>query len=355
MARRPSPAITPFFYVTFAAIVLEAVFNREFLSAVFPLGMAGVSLDQVGPALRAFYIIGGYAFGILTLFVPITLLASALSGSLRGGLAKLYALFVAAAVLTSILMDLQHLAAGIDNPVNSSPTETIVLVASTILALAVAAAMAARQPTLLAAPIILMVVTEVLGLLYLLGNVVTANFNVGWGSSIGGAASFAEPYFGTAAGLLFTVLGAPRILSDRPHIKYSYLATLLVGGLIEYLVMTNFLRGSSIVLGTIIIYDFGFLGVNNTNVVFLVFSAISSFVTGWYLFGCGLDSRDDRFYFGFAALVFVMTGLVFVSETVTTYILLPLVASSIVALYARLREGAEGVEAKVGDTSKIRL
>ncbi len=297
------------------------------------MGEAGVNIQSVAPILTAVYIVGGDAFGVLNLIVPVTLLATVFIVRMRSVGGQVYAVFLVVATLTSLVMDLQHIYAGLDNPVNPPPTETLVLLLSVFACLTLASSSVWAKKNTLALPLTLMLITEAVGLAYVLGNVVTANYGVQLGSAVAGALASSEPYLGGIAGIGFTVLGGRQIALRPGKTRYLYVATLAFGALVEYLIMSNVLAGSSIVLGTIIIYDFGFLGVTNSNVVFLVLAAISSFITGWYLLASSSKPRDHVFYYGLASLILIVTGLVFDSEVVTTYILLPLVAASVVVSY----------------------
>ncbi|MEM3710540.1 MAG: hypothetical protein QW453_00620 [Thermoprotei archaeon] len=313
--------------------MVEAIFNREFLAAVLPLGVAGVNIQQIAPILTAIYIIGGKAFSLLTLFVPTTLLASLFLAEIKSRMGKTYMFFLFLATITSIVMDLQHLSAGLDNPVNSPPTETLILLLSVVGCMVLTILRLASKPRPLSLTLILTVLTATFGAVYILGNVLTANYGVQFGSTLAGGLATLEPYLGTLAGLAYTIVGGRRIFAHKGVVGIMYIGTLLVGYILEYLVMSNILAGSSIVLGTIIIYDFGFLGVTNSNVLFLVFAAISAFITGCYLFASTLSDKDEWFYYGFAGLMLIIIGLVFDSEVVTTYILLPLISLTLIIVY----------------------
>lgn len=246
--------------------------------------------------------------------------------------------FLFVATITSIVMDIQHVSAGLDNPVNSPPPETLILLLSVVACLILASLWLAVKPNWFSPPLILMILTTALGFLYILGNVLTANYGIPSGSTFAGVLASIEPYLGILAGLAYTVIGGWRIMDNKGKLRIAYIVTLLGGYTLEYFIMSNVLAGSSIVLGTIIIYDFGFLGVTNASVVFLVFAAISAFTTGCYLVASTLSGsggrRDASFYYGLAGLILIVTGLVFDSEVVTTYILLPLISSTLIVVYA---------------------
>jgi len=280
------------------------------------------------------YIVGGKAFSLLTLLVPTTLLASLFLTKIETKTGKTYMLFLFVATITSIVMDIQHLSAGLDNPVNSPPPETLTLLLSVVACLVIAFLRLAVRPSWFSLPLIPMILTTVLGFLYILGNVLTANYGVPSGSSLAGGSASLEPYLGTLAGLAYTVVGGRRIVTSKGGLRIAYIITLLAGYTFEYLIMSNILAGSSIVLGTIIIYDFGFLGVTNTSVVFLVGAAISAFITGCYLVVSTLRGKGPYFYYGLSGLILIVIGLVFDSEVVTTYILLPLISSTLIMIYA---------------------
>jgi hypothetical protein len=80
-----------------------------------------VNIQQIAPILTAIYIIGGKAFSLLTLLVPATLLVSLFLAKIESKTGRAYMLLLFVATLTSIVMDVQHLSAGLDNPVNSPP------------------------------------------------------------------------------------------------------------------------------------------------------------------------------------------------------------------------------------------
>jgi hypothetical protein len=295
-----------------------------------------VNIQQIATILTAIYIIGGKAFSLLTLLVPATLLVSLFLAKIESKTGRAYMLLLFVATLTSIVMDVQHLSAGLDNPVNSPPPETLILLLSVVGCLVIASNKLVIKPSWFSLPLILMILTEALGLLYILGNVLTANYDVYSASTLAGDLASMEPYFGVLAGLAYTFVGGRYIMASRGKLRIAYTVTLLGGYTLEYFIMSNVLAGSSIVLGTIIIYDFGFLGVTNTSVVFLVFAAVSAFTTGCYLVASTLRAgkKDASFYCGLAGLILIITGLVFDSEVVTTYILLPLISSTLIVVYA---------------------
>jgi len=98
------------------------------------------------------------------------------------------------------------------------------------------------------------------------------------------------------------------------------------------LVMTNALPGSATVLGTIIIYVFGFLGVTDQMVPYLVFAAFCSFIVGVFLMAALRKKDRSGFFLGLGATLLVITGLVFDSENTTTYLLMPLTACASLVL-----------------------
>jgi len=86
-----------------------------------------VNIQQIAPILTAIYIIGGKAFSLLTLLVPATLLASIFLTKIESKTGRSYVFFLFVATITSIVMDIQHVSAGLDNPINSPPPETLIL------------------------------------------------------------------------------------------------------------------------------------------------------------------------------------------------------------------------------------
>ncbi|MCL5788768.1 MAG: hypothetical protein M1357_03065 [Candidatus Marsarchaeota archaeon] len=311
---------------------VEAFFNREFLAAVLPLGSAGVNIAEVSPAIRAFYVIGGYSFGVLTLLAPAALLASGiLKPSTRLlATASLYASALGAVV--AVAMDVQHVQEGINSIFQSSSAgESLILLGLVTCSVIFAALVVLQHRDLMGLALAVMLLTELLGILFLVGNIVTANFGgEGW-STLGGFSAAAEPYAGTLGGLLFAAAGGYRILGKKGGIRWGYVAALLVGVAIEYAVMANVFPGSSIVLGTIIIYDFGFLGVTDTLVPLVVFAGIASFITALFLLA--MRGGQNTTFAGLTGLLLIITGFVYASETVTTYILLPSLAAAMASIW----------------------
>ncbi|MEM3670819.1 MAG: hypothetical protein QW767_03640 [Thermoprotei archaeon] len=320
--------------MSFVIVLIEAIFNREFLASVLPLGTAGVNISQVSPMITAFYYIGGYAFGIMTLLVPATLIFVAILGVGEGASARTVMYLGALAAFVSVVMDLEHVGAGVSNIFqNTSPLESLLLLSSVFASVALSACLVFKRAYRVALPVGAMLFTELLGLLFLIGNIITANFKVPFGTQAGAFAAELEPYVAAVAGFAFTLMGAAIILKKKTAWRTVYLACLVLGALIEYLIMTNILHGSSIVLGTIIIYVFGFLGVTNAFVSVIVFSAITSFITACFLFGLGRNHDIVEEYAGLIGLLLIVTGFVYASETVTTYILMPALCSSAAGIW----------------------
>lgn len=332
--------LRPFIGVTVVVLILESVFNREFLASVLPLGLSGMNVFSFATPIRVIYVVGGQAYGWLTLFVPVTLIAASILLNWRSVGARVFEVAAIASVLFALIMDFEHMSAGLNNIFGTPPVLlSLLLLAGVFLGTAAAAVTAFRAREMLSISVGLMLLTELLGLALLFGNIVTSSYRVELGSVIAGYFAQLEPYFGSVGGILFGIFGGAQVFRLSRAKIGIYLASLTVGILVEFLVMANVVKGSSIVLGTIIIYDFGFYGVTNQLVSVVVFSAIFAFVTALFLALTRLKRGGSRNYQALAALVLIMTGLVFDSENVTTYILLPLMGALLIFISVEFGDG----------------
>jgi|GEM_PF-1651293 hypothetical protein len=337
--RGDEPLISYFFYVLFAAAVAELVANRAFLASVIPVGVTGVNIHVLQAPLTALYFVGGKAYSLLNIFVPATLVAFPFlrpkSSPLRGE----YLVLLVCAVGLALLMDAQHVAAGISSSYqNASALESSALIYIVILTVLVTVYYVHALGKWFWLSLGLMLVTDVLGLFYVVGNIETAAFSTAATTYLANQSANLEPYTATVGGLLFAVFGA-RLIWKRRGARWveALCAALTLSATLEYLVMTNALPGSATVLGTIIIYVFGFLGVTDQMVPFLVFSAFCSFIVSVFLM-IALRKKDrSGFFLGLGAALLVITGLVFDSENTTTYLLMPLAACASLVLSADIR------------------
>lgn len=317
--------LLPLFYLVLFLTIVEAAFNRIFLATVIPLGLTGANVGRVAPVITAFYVVGGYSYSVLTFIVPASVLAAVLLSRARRARDRAFYLLAMLSVFFSVALDAEHWTSGLGSIYqNASPLLSILLLSSSCLALFLMCTRLSSLGVRLAFPLALMIVAEAVGYVFLLGNILTSSYLVPAGTQVASLGVQAEPYIASAAGAAFTVGVGGGVFRSGRTVRAAYLCALAAGIALEAALLTNVVPGSLTVFGTVLIYNFGFLGVNDGNVPVVVFFAILSLITA--LFGVRYTNSPAGGA-SLAALMIMLTAFVYLSESVTTYILLPLAAT----------------------------
>jgi len=326
LAQGRTAFLLPLFYLILLLTLIEAAFNRIFLATVIPIGLSGADVGRVAPAITAFYIVGGYSYSTLTFVVPATVFIAAILSRAQRLRDRVFYLFVMLSVLFSVILDVEHWTYGLGSVYqNASPLLSVLLLSSSCLALVVMCTKLAGFGAPLAVPLGLMLGGDLLGYVFLLGNILTSSYLVPGGTLVASAGVQAEPYIASAAGAAFMIGMGSLVIKGERRLVVAYFCALAVGVALEVLLMTNALPGSLTLFGTILIYNFGFLGVTDANVAFVVFFAILAFITA--AFGMARRGSPATFGASLGAMIIMLTAFVYLSESVTTYILLPLTAA----------------------------
>jgi hypothetical protein len=310
--------LNPLFLAIFIVTLGETLFNREFFAGVLPLGLAGINVDKL-IFLRYVFVLGAKFFVALSFLVPATLLICA---ALVKADKWLRSFFVCStlSVIFSLALDFQHIGYGLTVNENASPLLSLFLVGSSFIAVCVAA-FSLKAPVIIKTATTLFAVAECCGYLFLIGNMLTSYAYVTLGTQLAYYAVKVADYAATFAGFAL-FFGAIPLIAQKGFLgKTSFGASLIAGLWIEYVVLSNSIAGITTVLGTIIIYVFGFQGVTNAFVPFIFTSAVLCFVSAVFM----LTAKENIKYFGLGSLIIIITGLIYDSAQITTYIMLPLV------------------------------